>query len=266
MAIFITGDIHANPGERFSSSNFSRGRELTKEDYVIILGDFGLIWNKDEESDYEAYWLNWLDSKPWTTLFIDGNHENYDRLNDYSKYPCEEWCGGLVQKIRPSIIHLCRGEVFDIDGKRILAMGGAASHDIDHGIIDPADYSTREEMKAACKKIEKEHGGWQFALYRIKGESWWEQEIPNDIEKDNAIINLDTVNNKVDFILSHEAPASDVVLLGGGYYKPDAYAHWLEENIRNRVDFQHWFFGHYHLNRRVNDREECIFEHIIQVA
>ena len=247
---------------KFSSDNFPQGKNLTKEDYVIILGDCGLIWSQKEDKN-EIYWKNWLENKPWTTLFIDGNHCNFDRLNSYN---VSEWNGGKVHFIRPSVIHLCRGEVFDIDGKRILAMGGAASHDIDHGIIDPANYSTREEMKAACKKIEKEHGGWQFALYRIKGESWWPQEIPNDIEKNNAIINLDNVNNKVDFILSHEAPASDVVLLGGGYYKPDAYAHWLEENIRCKIDFKNWFFGHYHLNRRVNDREECIFEHIIQVA
>ena len=261
MSIFVTGDCHGD-FSKFSSDNFPRGKELTKNDYVIILGDVGLIWSQKEDKN-EIYWKNWLENKPWTTLFIDGNHCNFDRLNSYN---VSEWNGGKVHFIRPSVIHLCRGEVFDIDGKRILAMGGAASHDIDHGIIDPADYSTREEMKTACKKIEKEQGGWQFALYRIKGESWWPQEIPNDIEKDNAIANLNTVNNKVDFILSHEAPASDVVLLGGGYYKPDAYAHWLEENIRCKVDFKNWFFGHYHLNRRVNDREECIFEHIIQVA
>ena len=261
MSIWVTGDTHGD-FTRFSTDNFSQGKNLTKEDYVIILGDCGLIWSQKEDKN-EIYWKNWLENKPWTTLFIDGNHCNFDRLNSYN---VSEWNGGKVHFIRPSIIHLCRGEVFDIDGKRILAMGGAASHDIDHGIIDPADYSTREEMKAACKKIEKEHGGWQFALYRIKGESWWEQEIPNDIEKNNAIVNLNTVNNKVDFILSHEAPASDVVLLGGDYYKPDAYAHWLEENIRCKIDFKNWFDGHYHLNRRVNDREECIFEHISQVA
>lgn len=260
MSIWVTGDCHGD-FSKFSSDNFPRGKELTKDDYVIILGDMGLIWSQKEDKN-EIYWKNWLENKPWTTLFIAGNHCNFNRLE---QYPIEEWNGGKISFITPSIIYLQYGEIFTLEGKKFLSVGKAASHDIDHGIIDPADYSTREEMKAACKKIEKEHGGWQFALYRIKGESWWEQEIPNDIEKNNAIVNLDTVNNKVDFILSHEAPASDVVLLSGGCYKPDAYAYWLEKNIRNRVDFQQWFFGHYHLNRVIDSHHSCLYDKIIQI-
>ena len=63
-----------------------------------------------------------------------------------------------------------REEIFNIGGKKILAMGGAESHDTQHGIIDPADYPTRRDMIKACRKLEKS-GGWQFAMYRIKGES-----------------------------------------------------------------------------------------------
>lgn len=263
--IFVTGDIHAKPN-KFANLNFPEGKELTKEDYVIILGDFGLVWNKDEESDNEAYWLNWLDNKPWTTLFIDGNHENFDRLNDYKKYPCEEWCGDLVQKIRPSVIHLCRGEIFDIDGYRFLAMGGAASYDIKHGIIDPADYETKEEMRKACKALEAQHGGWQFAMYRIKGISWWPQEVPNDLERDNAICNLSLVNNKVDYILTHEASSSNVALLGHGYYTPDEYSIWLEEEIRNRVQYKHWYGGHYHIDQRVTNDYTCVFNNITRIV
>ena len=78
--------------------------------------------------------MDWLEGKPFTTLFVDGNHENFDRL--YA-YPVEEWHGGKVHKIRPSVIHMMRGQVFAIDGKSVFTFGGASSHDIDGGILEP---------------------------------------------------------------------------------------------------------------------------------
>ena len=86
---------------------------MTKDDYVIICGDFGGVWTFEEE-------LDWLNNKNFTTLFVDGNHENYTRLYDY---PVEEWHGGKVHKIRDSVLHLIRGEIFDIDNKKIFAFG-----------------------------------------------------------------------------------------------------------------------------------------------
>lgn len=63
---------------------------MTKDDYVIICGDFGGIWNYITESMYEQQWLNWLDSKSFTTLFADENHENFEKLY---RYPVDEWHG-----------------------------------------------------------------------------------------------------------------------------------------------------------------------------
>ncbi len=90
MAIFITGDTHGD-FTRFKKDIFYEQAELTKEDCVIITGDFGGIW---DGSANERYWLDWLEKKPFTTLFVSGNHENYDLL---AEYPVEEWCGGQVQ-------------------------------------------------------------------------------------------------------------------------------------------------------------------------
>ena len=72
MSIYITGDTHGD-FHRFSADNFPEGKTLTKEDYVIICGDFGGIWDVEKSSPQEKYWLDWLDNKPWTTLFCDGN-------------------------------------------------------------------------------------------------------------------------------------------------------------------------------------------------
>ena len=113
--IYVTGDCH---GEfiRFNKKYFPEQKEMSKEDFVIICGDFGGVWNKDYESKYETVQLDWLESQSFTTLFVSGNHENYDRLD---AYPVEEWKGGKIQRIRPSIIHLMRGQVYTIDGKRL---------------------------------------------------------------------------------------------------------------------------------------------------
>ena len=77
--IFITGDKHReqdiakiNPDDKFPL-----GQQLTADDYLIICGDFGCIWDGGKG---DAFWLNWLESLPWQTCFIDGNHENFTLL------------------------------------------------------------------------------------------------------------------------------------------------------------------------------------------
>ena len=145
--IYITGDCHRN-FERFNTRNFPEQKEMTKDDYVLICGDFGGIWNKDTENKEETWLLDWLDCKTFTTLFIDGNHENFDRL--YA-YPVEEWHGGKIHKIRPSVLHLMRGQVFEIAEKKVFTFGGASSHDIDGGILELDD----PDFKKKKRKLDK---------------------------------------------------------------------------------------------------------------
>lgn len=76
--IFVTGDTHGDYN-RFRTDIFPEQKSMTKADYVIICGDFGL-WSESKEQKHK---LDWLEDKPFTTLFVDGNHENYDLLNAY---------------------------------------------------------------------------------------------------------------------------------------------------------------------------------------
>ena len=79
--IFITGDTHIPLDiSKLNSDKFPQQKELTKNDYVIICGDFGGIWYGNEKDNY---WLNWLEKKNFTTLFVDGNHENFAALSQY---------------------------------------------------------------------------------------------------------------------------------------------------------------------------------------
>lgn len=250
--IYITGDCHAD-FTRFNTENFPEQSEMTKDDYVIICGDFGGVWNKDEESQREKWWMDWLESKPFTTLFVDGNHENFDRL--YA-YPVEEWKGGKVHRIRPSVIHLMRGQVFTIAEKKIFTFGGAKSHDISGGILELNDPDFHDKRKA----LEKD---WK--PYRINHLSWWEQELPTVEEMEEGRNNLEVHGNKVDFIVSHCCASSTEVFLGGGKYESD-YLNNYFEGIRQRVKYKKWFFGHYHDNRNVNTEEILIYEQIIRIA
>lgn len=172
--IFITGDIHGDPS-RFSINSFSEQKELDKNDYVIITGDFGLIWSQDPNNKNEKYWLDWLDNKPFTTLYIDGNHENFDRLNNF---PISEWNGGKVHKIRESVIHLMRGEVYNLANHKFFTFGGAPSHDI-------TGLATPEELTEYCDKLKEKlqrflEQGAYFTLKEQKEPKWNHNYNEND--------------------------------------------------------------------------------------
>ena len=256
--IWITGDTHAN-FHRFTTDNFPEQKEMTKADTVIICGDFGGVWRSNSPIftmyiKEEEWWLDWLENKPFTVAFVDGNHENHWRL---AEYPVKEWNGGKVHEIRPHVLHLMRGEIYEIEGKKFFAFGGASSHDIQHGIIDSAD----EDWRDQCRHLDRQ-GKY---MYRIKGLSWWPEELPSDEEMVNGVRNLGKHGWKVDFIITHTPPASIVAILGHGLYEQDVLTRYLEE-IRGKMIFKKHFFGHMHDNRNLNDRDVLLYEQIIRIV
>ena len=244
--IYITGDCHSD-FSKFETDKFPMQTEMTKDDYVIICGDFGGIWSYEEESNQEKDWLKWINDKNFTTLFVDGNHENFTRLYNY---PVEDWHGGKAHKIRDSVLHLMRGEIFDIDNKKIFAFGGAQSHDIQDGIVNLDE----EEKIYKFRKI--------GAYFRIRDYSWWDLELPTEEEMKNGINNLENVNYKVDYIISHCCPTSIQAILGAGKYKKDYLTDYLQK-ISEKCEFKRWYFGHYHENRQVNSQFTCLYEDIV---
>ena len=132
VSVYISGDTHGD-FNRFTTRNFPQLKGMNQDDYIIITGDLGGVW-AGEQADRHR--LDWLKDKPFTTLFVDGNHENFDLLN---AYPEQQWHGGRVHAVRPHVLHLMRGQIFEIGGLTWFTMGGAASHDIDDGILDPAE-------------------------------------------------------------------------------------------------------------------------------
>lgn len=254
--VFVTGDCHGKLN-KLSTSSFPEQKEMTKDDIVIILGDFGCIWDTDSESKYEEYWLDWLDNKTFTTVFVDGNHENFDRL--FNEFDIVDFYGGKAHKIRESVYHLIRGEVFDFEGKKFFAFGGASSHDIDDGILSRDDYETEKEFKNIVKLWTK-----RGKVFRIDHISWWKEELPSDEEMKNGKRNLKKVDYKVDYVLSHCAPQSVVNYMYTRADNSDKLTLWFDE-IQQKLDFKKWFFGHYHDDKNILDKYILLYDQIIRI-
>ena len=250
--IYCTGDIHGDP-RRFSTECFPEQKEMTKDDFVVILGDFGLVWSGSKE---EKYWLDWLNDKPFTTLFVDGNHENFNMLYTF---PVVDFHGGKAHKIRDNIYHLMRGYVFDICDKKFFAFGGASSHDIQDGILDPNDFVDIDDFRDTYRRWQK-YG----KMFRVRGVSWWDQEMPNDEELECGRQSLQSVNNEVDFVISHCAPQEVASVIG--FTDRDKLTWYFNQLLWDGLKFTKWLFGHYHTNKQIMGKFICLYEQMIRIA
>lgn len=226
--IYITGDTHRDiDWHKLTSKSFPQ-KHLTKDDFVIVLGDFGAVWDgcyTDEKTD--SYFLSWYQNKPWTTLFIDGNHENHEAL---ATYPEQEWNGGKVHVLRPSVLHLERGQVFTINGLKFFTMGGAKSTD---------------------KHLRKPHV------------SWWKEELPSIDQIEQAETALSENNWSVDYILTHTCPSHVLQTIYGWYNAhPCDVERWFDE-IYLKASFRHWYFGHHHLDTQIKYNITAVYNNII---
>lgn len=246
--IYITGDCHGDY-RRFSTEIFPEQKKMTREDFVIVCGDFG-YWDRSKEQEWQRKWLS---EKPFTLLWVDGNHENYDML---AELPVEEWHGGKVQYIKENVIHLMRGQVYELDGIRLFAFGGARSHDIHSGILEPDAPDFRKKYQELRRA-----GAW----FRVNHVSWWKEEMPDEAEFEEGRRNLERAGWQVDFIVTHCTASSTQALAGGILYQPDTLTDYLEE-IRQKCQYRKWFFGHYHDNRNVTEKDLMLYEQMIRIV
>ena len=220
--MFVVGDIHGNP-VIMSSKNFPEGKDLSIDDVVVQLGDFGIIW-EDKIDAPENHWMEWLSDKPFTVLVVPGNHENFNRIFDL---PIIEKWGGKVREYktyRNSIYFAERGEVYTIGTRKILTIGGALS-------------------------IDKE--------YRTLDVSYWTQELLSKADEENTLNNLDLNNWKVDYVFAHTCPQEVVpYMIDGPLFDSPKYMDptcKFLDFVTNRLDFQEYHFGHFHTDRDHTD-------------
>ena len=222
--IYLIGDTHGTYAE--VKKVFTK-YELN-QDYIIVLGDFGFIWNP-KEAKHLLKQLEYLMTKfNSQLLFVDGNHENFELL---SFYPVEEWNGGKIQVISPHVKHLMRGQVFEIEGKKFFTMGGADS-------IDKA--------------------------YRTNRISWWEEENITYADLQEASKNLALHNDTVDYVLTHTCPLNVKHAMKMKIEFDNSNENKLQE-IANTINFKHWYFGHYHIDWSFKNYT-CVWKDVIPVV
>ena len=123
--IYITGDTHRD---------FSRIYKLEKDNdnMLIILGDVGINYYLNEDDKNYKEYLKKLNLK----LFcVRGNHE--ERPENISTYTEVEMFGGkvFIEEEYPNLIFAKDGETYNIDGKKILVIGGAYSVDKQYRLL-----------------------------------------------------------------------------------------------------------------------------------
>ncbi len=226
MAFIITGDTHGtldiDKVERFFGEHEG---EYTEDDYLIICGDVGVCgFSPDVEKETRRI----LQEIPVMVLFIDGNHEHHERLNDL---PVDEWMGGKVHFVESNIIHLMRGQVYDIDGVSFFTFGGA--------------YSVDRYM-------------------RTQGIDWFPEEIPTREEYEEGLDNLEACGYKVDYIITHTAPREVAAALGYGEDSLDEVAlrRYLQQ-IADEAEYKKWFFGHFHEDEEIEDVFVALYDDVI---
>lgn len=226
MSFIISGDTHGTIDIGKIVKFFDEHEdEYTSEDYLIVCGDVGVCgFSALEEAETRSVFRRLT----VTTLFVDGNHENFKQLNEYD---VEIWNGGKVHFIENGIIHLMRGQVFEIDGTRFFTFGGA--HSIDK-------------------------------MYRTEGLSWFPEEIPNQNEYEEGWHNLEKADFEVDYILTHSGPREVIAAMGYGEMSDDEVElRKYLQRVADNTNFTAWYFGHFHEDTEVEDMFYCLYDDIV---
>lgn len=219
--IYVTGDMHGDIS-RFSERSI---KKLKKDDTLIILGDFGFLWSGSEEEEKN---LELIKNKKYKVLFLDGAHENYSLLNTY---PTEQYCGGKVRALGGNLKQLLRGEIYNIEDKKIFVMGGGQSED---------------------------------AEFRVENQSWWQEELPSAEEIESAREKL-SENKVVDFVLSHDAPQKIRASLTGDREEGNRLCKFFDE-IMYSVRYKNWYFGNYHVDRKLTKTHYAVYKKVIEIT
>ena len=221
--VYVCGDTHIPIDiSKLNTTNWPQQKNLCKDDILLILGDFGLLWNSSWTKE-EKFWARWLSKKRYTVCFLDGNHENHFRLASLKE---TNFYGGKAGIAYDNIYHLKRGEIYTFGERSIFVMGGAKSTDIS---------------------------------FRTPFKSWWPTEQPSRLEEIHAATNLKKHNYEVDYICTHTCPESVVKYFESyGCNIPDStrvFFDWIKDNVQ----FKTWFFGHFHTHKMYQDKFVCLY-------
>ena len=215
--IYVTGDTHGDLEDLMSR----RLKGIKKGDKLIITGDFGFIW---DNSDKEIKNLQKLSKKKYDILFVEGAHENFERIREYTEVDLYRSKG---YKIDHNIYCLKRGEIYQIDGKTVFALGG--------GLPPYADENDSENPLS----------------------------MPSEEELKTAVENIQRFDCRVDLIITHEAPAcvKRVIDKNARINDLNIFLDTVMHNTRSKK----WFFGSLHQDRALSENLICVWQKVHKV-
>lgn len=217
--VYITGDIHGQIDYVRAMINIEH---ITQNDIIVLLGDMGVNYYGNNHGDRSR--KRNLNAHGIPILCIHGNHEK--RPESISTYQEKQWHGGsvYVEEEFPNLLFAKDGEVYDLEGYKAIALGGAYSVD-----------------------------KW----YRLqRGLPWFPDEQPSDAIKARAEDNLDRIGWKIDVVLAHTCPyryiPREAFLIGIDQSTVDNSTELWLETIEKQLDYKLWFCGHFHIEKRID--------------
>ena len=230
--VYITGDIH---GEVYRVSEMIEKYEITPNDIIVILGDVGMNYYGNKHGDRRN--KKRLNNFGIPILCIHGNHEM--RPETLITYREEPWMGGTVyfEEEFPNLFFAKDGEIYDLEGIKAIAIGGAYSVD-----------------------------KW----YRLQRNiHWFADEQPSDEIKARVEKKLDMLNWQIDVVLTHTCPFS--------YTPTEAFMSCVDQStvdnstelwldtIEKKLNYNAWYCGHWHIEKRI-DKMHFLFESVETVS
>ena len=217
--ILLTGDIH---GDVRSPLWVIQRHGLTPDDLLILLGDVGLNYYGADQGDRKRKKL--LNKAGVPIFCIHGNHE--ERPFNIPSYHEVTWHGGTVyvEDDFSNLLFAKDGEIYDLDGKKSIVIGGAYSVD---------------------------------KYYRLqRGMNWFPDEQPSDEIKQKTEKQLSALNWNVDVVLTHTCPQKyvpiEAFLPGLDQSMVDhSTEEWLDK-IEDQLNYKDWFCGHWHIDKRID--------------
>jgi TPR repeat protein/predicted phosphodiesterase len=192
---------------------YVESNNFTKSDAIIVLGDFGLVWEEPMNSEL----LDFYNGLPCDVLFVDGNHENFDYLQEF---PTDFKFGSEITKISDNIAHLRRGNIYMLGLQKFFTFGGA--------------YSIKQDSNSSPVMV-------------------WKQELPTEKEYEHAVCTLQQFDYKVDYVLTHQGPRFLLDKINYKYSKNEYSFLDFLNLLSNKIMFKKWLFGHIHQDIEIDN-------------
>ena len=223
--IYYTGDIHGKIGD---ISKIYHKIKPNENDIIVILGDVGANFWLDFRDDYLKESMSGFRC---TIFCVHGNHE--ERPENIPGYLTKEWNGGTVwfQPQYPNILFAKDGDIYNLEGKTHLVIGGAYSVDKWHRILRSGLTEETNDPRLSY---------------------WFASEQPSE-ETKRYVEEQIKKHPSVDVVLSHTCPdrytPTEMFLPGLDQSSVDKSTEKWLDTIEETLDYKVWFCGHWHTNK-----------------